>query len=991
MGRGGELAALDSFLAAARGGFALLAIEGEPGIGKTTLWHHGVRRAAEQGATVLTARATEAEGGLSLAGIGDLFDSLGEEAFEQLPDPQRQALSTALLRSSPPAEGIDERALAAAVLSVLRNLSVQRPVVLAVDDAQWLDSASARALGFAARRLDLERVGLLVTVRSVEGSPLPSFDRAAVEPARRQALRLGPLSVAALHEMIKNQTGRALPRPVIVRVAGVSGGNPFYTLEIATELHRNPPKGGQLPIPASLGQLLKERVDRLPGATQDALLGCAMLSRPSVELVDVETLEPAERAGIVVIEQGRIMFSHPLLASAVYDRVNPTERRRVHRHLADLVDDLEERARHLALGSVRADEAIAAELDAAAALAACRGAPAGAAELAELALELTPDGEDHRRLARLIVAGRFWFDAGDLGRSEETLRTALSGASEPITRAEALRLLGQVYARRSTFGQAMTVALEALGSAGADDALRGSIELDLTYYLVSLGDFPAAERYARSAVQTMDGTGRSGALADALAVLTMCEFLCGRGFDQDRMAKALELEEPTRTRTWQTRPSFLAGLLWLWTGHLGKALGALGGLHTQTLARGEESHVPFLCFYLLWAQLWHGELTAAASTAATAQEAAALLGDPASRGIALASGALLHAHDGSTQLACDEAREAIGCFEGLEWPAGTIWPLWALGLAQLAAGHPAEVDTALGPLAQMLPSMGAGDPVLGVFIPDEIEALIEIGDLDRAEALLEWFEGRAAELDRPWALATAGRCRSLMLSARGDHEGAVEVLERAISYHDRVEMPLERARTVLVLGRILRRMGSRAAAKEILTEAEDVFAQLGARMWRTRAEEELSRLGARRKSADKLSPTETLIANLAASGLSNQEIAERAHLTSKTVEANLTRVYRKLGIRSRGGLARALDTTAPYGSQLVPTENEQGNVVAVLARVGHRRHDLDALALRIAGRNRLAQPRQALVDRLAAPLDQPVGVQAEHGAGRPAHGGRIAV
>jgi hypothetical protein len=202
------------------------------------------------------------------------------------------ALSAALLRSSPPPEGVDERSVAASVLSVLRNLSLECPVVVAVDDAQWLDSASARMLAFATRRVGLERVGLLVTVRSLGGLPLPSFDRAA-DPARRRALRLGPLSVAALHEMIKTRSGRVLPRPVMVRIAEASGGNPFYALKIAAELDQHPSLSGRPPFPPSIGQVLQTRLGRLPGATLDALLDCAMLSRPTVELVDVEALEPA--------------------------------------------------------------------------------------------------------------------------------------------------------------------------------------------------------------------------------------------------------------------------------------------------------------------------------------------------------------------------------------------------------------------------------------------------------------------------------------------------------------------------------------------------------------------------------------------------------------------------------------------------------------------------------------------------------------------------
>lgn len=907
VGRSKEVAALDRFLASVGRGFGVLAIEGEAGIGKTTVWREGVRQAGERGATVLVARATEQELGLSFAGLADLFGPLGDELLEGLPAPQRDALWTALLKAPLSDRGVDERAVSASVLSVLRLLSAQGQVVVAVDDAQWLDSPSARALAFAVRRLDTEAVGVLATV-GTGGGAVDSFDRAA-DPAKRTEVMLGPLSVAALHELIKGNLGVAYSRPVIVRIAEASGGNPFYALEIAAELAHHRAGRDRLQVPASLAGLLEGRIAGLPERTQEALLVCALLSCPTPEQVDVEAVEGAEAARIVSIERDRIRFSHPLLASAVCNRVPPAERRRVHRKLAELALGPEERARHLALGSVRPDEAIARELDAAAELAGLRGAPQVAAELTELALDLTAATNEAARMARSFSAARFWFDAGDLARSEETIRSVLALLPGGKLRVDTLALLGQLHARRNSFAQALAAATQALEWAGPDGLVRGAIELDLSYYLVNLGDFVGARQHAQAAVQAMEATETCGALADGLAVLTTCEFACGGGFDEDRMATALELEDTRRQRTWQMCPSFHRGLLLLWSDRPDEAVSVLGGLRTATLERGQESHVPFLWFFLLWAQLWRGDLAAAARLAQEARDAAALLGDPASVGIALTGEALVHAHDGSVALACDQAREAIACFEGLGWQVGTIWPLWALGLAQLGSGDPAAVDATLGALADMLPGT-AGDPSLqGVFLPDEIEALVELGQLDRAERLLDWYEGRGAELRRVWALASAGRCRALLLAARGDGDHALEVVEAALATDGRTAMPFDRARTLLVQGRLLRRMGRRRRAHESLGEAAQVFDRIGACGWSERVQAELARLGAKRASWDRLTPTESVVAELAASGASNAEIAARAFLTVKAVEANLTRVYRKLAIRSRGGLAQALQAS----------------------------------------------------------------------------------
>jgi DNA-binding CsgD family transcriptional regulator len=229
-------------------------------------------------------------------------------------------------------------------------------------------------------------------------------------------------------------------------------------------------------------------------------------------------------------------------------------------------------------------------------------------------------------------------------------------------------------------------------------------------------------------------------------------------------------------------------------------------------------------------------------------------------------------------------------------------------LAELSLGNAAEVEVALGGLAEAVPDMGGGDPVLCVFMPDEIEALVDLGELVRAKAVLDWFESRATKLDRSWARAMAGRCKGLLDAADGKPEDAVAALQEALRQHDRAGIPFERARTLLVLGRVLRRSGQRARAAAALEEARELFQELDARRWYESAEAELSRTGRRAEFPDSLTGTERRVAELAASGISNREIAERAFITTKAVEANLTRVYRKLGIKSRGGLARALDS-----------------------------------------------------------------------------------
>jgi DNA-binding CsgD family transcriptional regulator len=714
--------------------------------------------------------------------------------------------------------------------------------------------------------------------------------------------------------MIKFRSGLALPRPVIVRVAEASGGNPFNALEIADELGRLPSHSGRPPLPRSIGQVLQTRLDRLPGATLDALLECAMLSRPTVELAGAEALEPAESAGIVTIGEGRVRFSHPLLASAVYERADPIERRRVHRHLAGMVGDPEERARHLALGTVTADETVAAQLEAAAGLAVRRGAPEAAAELMELAIGLTPRALEATLPGRKFSAARYWFDAGDLGRAQTLLDEVVAEGLAGNLRARALTVLAQLHFRRNSFTEAFQAASQARQEA-ADRALQIRVELDLVFYSVSLADFPGTLLHARAAAQALPAGAGPALVADVLAVVTIAEFLCGQGLDEAQLERSLRLEDRAVATTWQMQPSFIAASIYLYTGRPEKAVPILSDLYTDAIDRGAENVIPLHCLYFTWGLVCRGELERARQISDSARQTAELLGDPSSEGAALTAAALVHAHDGSIQAACEEASAAIRIFQGLNWPGGTIFPTWALGLALSAAGQPEAVGAVLGPLAGLLTTDGGVDPCLAMFLPEQIEALIELGRLGQAEDLLGWLEAHAGRLDRALALAWAGRCRALLHAATGDLESALAAVERALTQYERIGMPLDRARTLLVQGRVLRRAGRRSQANRVLIEALHVFEQAGTPAWAKRAESELSRLGGKRTAAGELTSTETLVANLAIAGLSNREIAERAFLTVKTVEAILTRVYRKLGIRSRGGLARALETAKPAHGQ----------------------------------------------------------------------------
>jgi DNA-binding CsgD family transcriptional regulator len=907
VGRRPELAALAALLTRLPEGPAALLLTGSAGMGKTTVWREGVRIAEREGCLVLSARPTGAEARYSFAGLSDLLAPLGREHFPRLPAVQRRALDVALLRGEEDGARADARAVATGLLTLLRELAARQPVLVAVDDAQWLDSPTAAALRFALRRLAPAPVGVLATLRT-DGLRAPALVD-ELESPRRTEVELEPLTVAAIHEIVRRELGRSLPRPTIVKVTAAIEGNPFYALEMARELVRldRASTDGVLPIPDEARSLVGARVGRLPRRTRDALVVAACLSVPTTALVDEAALAPAEAAGVVRIEPDRrIRFAHPLLASAVYESVPTATRRAVHRELAVRLDDPEERARHLAFGSERVDDAVAGALEEASWIAYRRGAPGAAAELMELALGRAGDPGGAEPFGRLLAAAGFHFDTGDLARATGLAQRARAAASSDLERARALRLLGQLSGRRSGFAEALGLALEALEAARDDGPLRAGVELDVAFYATGLGDFAGARPHARAAVAAAGELGDDRALASPLAVRTMVEFLSGNGLAEQDLARAVDLEGPGDPAPVFMRPRFIRGLLLLWTGRLDESVAALDDVREGALDRGQESEAPLVFLYLVWACLWQGDLERAGRYAEESRETAQLLGDPVATALALSAAVLVHAHDGRVAEARAETAEALSLFDRLQWRAGMIWPLWGLGFLELSLGNVTAVDAALGPLAPLLAELGPTDPVLAVFLPDQIEALIELGRGDEARLLLDGFEERARTVDRPWALAAAARCRGLLGASGGDLQAALAHLDDALAQHDRVAMPLERARTLLVLGRVLRRSRKRQQARRALQEALAVFERTGTSLWAERARGELERLGLASSGEDDLTPTERRIAELAASGLSNREIADRAFVSVKTVEARLTRAYRKLGVRSRVQLADAL-------------------------------------------------------------------------------------
>ena len=920
IGRDGELAAAAEFLAGLEDGPAVLVLAGAPGIGKTTVWQEVVARARASSFVVLSARPVEGEAGLAFAGLADLLEPVAGEVLPELPEPQRRALAVALLREDPAGGVVDQRAVCAATNAVLKLLAGRGPVVVGVDDLQWLDRPSARVLEFAARRLAGLPVGVVAAERVERGVRLPiALDRAVPE-GRFRRVELGPLSLAALHQLLTERLGRSFNRTMMVRIGQAAGGNPFFALEIARSLPEGAPVSvAALPVPDRLLELVEARILALPKRARQALLAAIGLHGPSVETVRAATdqmaaqsrraLEVAEARGIIEVEGSRLRFTHPLFAAAVYAMAAPAERRRMHRRIAVLSEDIEERARHLALGADGADAGLAAVLDTAAGHARARGAPETAAELAEWSRTLTPPDRAGEIRRRTVQAAGYHFDAGQLRRAREMLEAVLATASGGVERAKALRLLGEIHYHEDSFGEAIGVLREALQHAEGDRGLQLAIELSLAFGTTCAADFAGAAEHAGRALALAELGAEPGLVAEALAVAAIAGYLLGGGLDEAKIERALRLEDLYHQVSVEVRPSLIAGCLALYEGQLERCDRLLLALRKRVLEQGEENGLVTVGTHLIWSASWRGDLTAAERYAVEAIDVAARIGSDSQRCMALADAAVASAYAGSAALTKSRAEEAIALASRTGYGIGILWASWALGLLALSQDDPQAAETALAPVAARYEDH-VPEPILAFFLPDEIEALIGLGRMQQAGRLLDGFEEAARRLNRPWALMLGARCRALLLAAHGDLDHAARAAREALAVGQDVELRLELARTCLVAGQIERRRRQKQLARELLGQALQIFDDAGARLWARRAQLEAGRT-AGRPGGGELTASEQAVAQLAASGLTNREVAAQLFMSPKTVEANLVRAYRKLGIRSRAQLGSLIGGRLP--------------------------------------------------------------------------------
>ncbi|MBA3796267.1 MAG: AAA family ATPase [Chloroflexi bacterium] len=925
-------------------GPSALVLEGEVGTGKSALWTATVAAARGRGHRVLACRPVESERTMTFAALGDLLRGLLQEWHPDLPEPQYRALRVATLIDDPGAAPPDQRSVSVATLGVLRSLSRHSALLVAIDDLKWMDGASVRVLEYALRRLDTEPVGVVAAVRPGDPSLMPTiFDDMSAErrPTRVAPVPLGP---DALDGLFRARLGESFARSALPWIAAASGGNPLFALEIARAMLRGEIRrdaGKRLSVPETLQQFVGTRLADLPKEVRELLFFAAAVSEPTIDLLRraarrperlAATLDVAERAGVIERAGDGVRFAHPLFASTLYHQMPAQTRRELHAILAGAVAVPDERALHLALAAEGPDGTVAEALDAAAQRALSRGAPDAAADLSEQARRLTPEADHRARDRRCVESAEYRFAAGDTGGARQLLEGMAAALQPGPERADILRRLAKVRYRNDSCAIAADLLARALEEAGNATELGAGIQRDLAWAEILCGDVRIAAEHAQAALRLVQGRYDDAMVAELLAATAMVGFLLGEGMRPELMRRALELERPRSEVPIEWRPTMILGMMLKWSGDFGGARGHFDALHRATLDRGEEASLPFLLAQMSEVETWAGEWDSARNHAQVAHTLALQTGQEPIRACALYARGLVEAHLGLIEQA---RATALTGLEISEKAGSVVWMMQnqaVLGFVELSIDDALAAHAWLAPLVVWQEVVGIREPEVLRFIPDEIEALISLGELDQADGLLTSYEADARRHEGSWAMLAAARCRALHIAAAGDSQAASGSLEKALERYGPRSQPFDHARALLALGTILRRTRRRKAARTSLEAALRIFNDLGATAWSSKS---LRALGgvfgtSLQSMAATLTPAEQRVADSIAAGATNREAADRLFVSVRAIETHLTSIYRKLGVSSRSQLAvkMAVATAAPHG----PDATIRGDATPEVAR-----------------------------------------------------------
>jgi DNA-binding CsgD family transcriptional regulator len=902
---------------------AVLAVQGEAGAGKSTLWAAGVKAATDVGCRLLRTEPSASEADLPFAGLSDLLAGVLPDVGAGIPAPQREALEIALLLRPAGDQPPTAHAVGLAVLTALRSCVAAGPALVAIDDVQWLDAASLEALAFAVRRITAGPLSLLLAARTqapadplTAGEPAPPSGwrelLAAVPTA--EEIALVPLDMWQIQNLLPSTVSAAQAR----MVARQSRGNPFWAREISASL-----SSSDVPVPPLAKAALTERLSRSlspPAATALAVVAAAGRITTSDALAVLDDLadpaaavDAAVLAGVVVETEGRIAPSHPLIGAAAVESLPPGRRTRIYQRLATASANPERYAHFAALAaSPGPDPAVADALDAAAEAAHARAANAAAGQFAAQAVIFTAESDDDALVRRRIRAAELLALAGDitssLGHLERLDTDRLATAD--LERALPLLLDATEQVRGAAAG--MAVVEQAVAAAGTGtEPRRRALVLSLASD-VALG-MPGYRRAAVEAIACAEEAGpdASRALHRALLNLVRSKVAAGEGLDTGLLDRAggLEVSHPV-ARLWDAADQCRA-----WSRYvedLDTARTVLGRSIERARDTGEEIALWAFMAYLASTEAMAGDYAAAAAALDQADAAAVWYDwtpspwhiEPRCK-LLIAGGKLDEAFQlAAEHLPDEEFRSVSARFMG----AGLR------GEVSLWRGDAAAAVPYLERAVWCAEELGWADPGIRYRLDHLLaEAYVTTGRLDDARRISAWLRGIGMRQDRPVHAGDADRIDALLAAADGDLDLAAARAEAAVQAHRLSPLRLEPARSLLVLGRIERRRKARSQSRRALQAAFDLAAGLNHRALMAEIERELPVAAAVRSAGSQLTAAEQRVADLIVSGATNRDAAAALFVSVRTVETHVASVYRKLGVRTRTELVRALSAQQSSG------------------------------------------------------------------------------
>jgi len=903
LGREHERHEIEQALARARSGAsATLALVGEPGIGKTALLGYVAERAA--GMRVLRARGIASEAQIPFGSLLELLRP-ALAMLDEIPEPQAAALQGALALRRGTAQ--ERFAVGAATLSVLAAYAEQGPVLVLVDDAQWLDVSSAQALLFAFRRLVADPIAVFVAVREGEPSLLDGADL--------PALRISGLTsdeAASLMSGLAPETAALLHR--------VTGGNPLALLELASDASDLvlAPEGAPVLVPAKISQAFLNRAALLSRATRAALVLAAAsdtsdlptLQRAAAGLgIDLAALSAAESAGLVTLPAGSVEFRHPLARLAIYADAPAGQRRAAHRALAAALPDrdVDRRAWHLAAAAAGTDESASAALEQAGARARDRSAYAAAAAAFERAARLTADSARRTGLLR-EAASAAWL-AGLADRAVTLADEARATAADLPEIVEIDQLRGHIATRRGPVMRGHAILTAAAGKADPERAVAMLAEAaNACFYAGNPAEMLVVAEAARAALPA-DASPRACFLAGMTAGMA---WIVGgdAAAGAETMHEAIKLAEGSADlrEDLQLVPWLAIAPLFLRETGAGRSLltGALRAAQDRTAVGA----LPYVLNLIARDQAATDRWAVAEASYLEAIDLARESGQQTDLAFGLAGLAWLQARRGRER----ECRDCVAEALRLSRPLGTrlyeIWATAALGDLELGLGDAGRAAEQFERQQRLLAELAITDADLSP-AAELAEAYLRLGRVEEAQRTAAQFTAAARAKGQPWPLARALRTQGL-LAADSD---CASLFEHALRQHAQTPDAFETARTRLAYGERLRRARNRVLAREQLRAALDIFEYLGAGPWADRAGAELAATGEtlRRRdpsTIDELTPQELQIALALAGGRTTRETAAALFLSPKTVEYHLRHVYQKLGVHSRDELASAIAMTS---------------------------------------------------------------------------------